>query len=202
MRRSTLDAELVNVSDLNQYLYCPRRLWYLRFQHTQGRNYQRAEGKSKHDRAASRGKWIKELYLESKELRLKGKIDVLDREDHQSVPVERKRSSSGAVYWNDEVQLAAYALLLEGHVNTSISCGIVYLWETDERIEVDITNEHRTAVEDCIDAILSLESRNPPPLVDNPNKCEKCSTREYCMPEETAILEPHQAEGTGWEDRV
>ena len=33
--------ELINVSDLNQYQYCPRRYWYLHFFDTQGRNYQR-----------------------------------------------------------------------------------------------------------------------------------------------------------------
>lgn len=37
--------ELINVSDLNQYAYCPRRYWYLHFYDTQGRNYERIEGK-------------------------------------------------------------------------------------------------------------------------------------------------------------
>ena len=41
-----------------------------------------------------------------------------------------------------------------------------------------------------------------PPFTDNPNKCEKCSTREYCMPAETAKLEPEKARGTGWEDHT
>ena len=41
-----MTEELVNVSDLNQYIYCPRRYWYLNFYDTQGRNYERVEGKS------------------------------------------------------------------------------------------------------------------------------------------------------------
>ncbi len=41
-----------------------------------------------------------------------------------------------------------------------------------------------------------------PPLTDNPSKCEACSAREYCMPEETARLEPEKARGTGWEGEV
>ena len=45
--------ELVNVSDLNQYLYCPRRYWYLHFFDTQGRNYYRVEGKTKHENKAT-----------------------------------------------------------------------------------------------------------------------------------------------------
>lgn len=192
--------QLVNVSDLNQYLYCPRRLWYLQFQATQGRNYQRVEGVSKHERKSSRGGWINELYLESDRLGLKGKIDVLDLENEDPVPVERKRSQSGQVYWNDEIQLAAYALLLEEHLDTGIDEGVVYLWQTDERIRIDITKRHRDAVEEYVREIRSLNPVEIPPLVDNPNKCEKCSTRQYCMPAETAILEPEKAKGTGWED--
>lgn len=38
------DLYLVNVSDLNQYLYCPRRLYYLMFYQTQGLNYYLADG--------------------------------------------------------------------------------------------------------------------------------------------------------------
>ena len=41
-----------------------------------------------------------------------------------------------------------------------------------------------------------------PPLTDNPSKCEACSVREYCMPKETAMLEPEKARGTGWEGEV
>ena len=41
-----------------------------------------------------------------------------------------------------------------------------------------------------------------PSLTDNPNKCDGCSAREYCMPQETATLEPEKARGTGWEDHA
>ena len=40
------------------------------------------------------------------------------------------------------------------------------------------------------------------PLVDNPNKCEACSARSYCMPAETALLEPEKARDTGWEEHA
>ena len=31
--------------------------------------------------------------------------------------------------------------------------------------------------------------KNMADFADNPNKCEKCSTVQYCMPEETRMLE-------------
>lgn len=196
------NLQLVNVSDLNQYLYCPRRLWYLKFQATQGRNYQRVDGILKHNQGSNRGGWISELYLESEQLGLKGKIDVLDLEGENPVPVERKRSQSGTIYWNDEIQVAAYGLLLEERLDSQIREGVVYLWETDERIRIEIKASHREAVMDYVWEIQHMNPNEIPPLVDNANKCEKCSTREYCMPKETAILEPQKAEGTGWENRV
>lgn len=121
----------INVSDLNQFRYCPRRYWYLHYYDTQGRNYQRIEGKTTHENKSSRGQWIDELYLESDRFGLKGKIDILDSEGEDHIPVERKRSQSGRYYWNDEVQLAGYCLLLEDNIEESVNSGIIYLYETD-----------------------------------------------------------------------
>jgi len=194
--------ELVNVSDLNQYQYCPRRYWYLHFFDTQGRNYYRVEGKTTHERKSTRGDWLNELYLESESIGLKGKIDVLDMEDGRRLPVERKRAGSGDYYWNDELQIAGYCMLLEENVDGAVREGAIYLYETDQRMHIPITEDHREAVRETIKAMRSMSYEDIPPLVDNPNKCEKCSTRQYCMPHETAILEPEKAKDTGWEDRV
>lgn len=194
--------DLVNVSDLNQFEYCPRRYWYLHFFDTQGRNYERIEGKTTHENQSRRGQWLTEHYLESEELGIKGKIDVLDLEDGRTIPVERKRAESGDYHWNDELQLAGYCMLLEAHLEEPVRQGAIYLYETDQRMHVPITEEHREAVRDAVEAMRSMTVDTVPPLTDNPNKCEKCSTREYCMPAETARLEPERASGTGWEDEI
>lgn len=194
--------ELVNVSDLNQYQYCPRRYWYLHFFDTQGRNYYRIEGKTKHENKSTRGDWLNEFYLESESIGLKGKIDVLELEDGRSIPVERKRAGGGDYYWNDEVQIAGYCMLLEENVDESVREGAIYLYETDQRMHVPITKDHRVAVRETVEAMRFMSLDDVPPLTDNPNKCEKCSTREYCMPEETARLEPEKARDTGWEDHA
>jgi len=193
---------LVNVSDLNQYVYCPRRYWYLHFYDTQGRNYERVEGTTKHENQATRGDWFNELYLESEAVGLKGKIDVIEMDDGRMLPVERKRAESGEYYRSDEIQLAGYCLLLEDHIGELVQEGVIYLYATDQRMHVPITDDHREAVHQTVQEIQNMRVSEVPPLVDNPNKCESCSTRQYCMPMETAILEPEKAEGTGWEDRL
>lgn len=190
--------ELVNVSDLNQYQYCSRRYWYLHFFDTQGRNYYRIEGKTKHENKSTRGNWLNELYLESESLGLKGKIDVLDLEDGRTVPVERKRAGTGDYYRNDEVQIAGYCMLLEDHIGEPVREGAIYFYETDQRMHVPITEDHRVTVQETVEAMRSMSADEVPSLTDNPNKCQKCSARSYCMPAETAALEPEKAEGTGW----
>ncbi|WP_135855254.1 CRISPR-associated protein Cas4 [Halorussus salinus] len=194
--------ELVNVSDLNQYAYCPRRYWYLHFYDTQGRSYERVEGKTTHENQSSRGDWLNELYLESETHGLKGKIDVLDLEGARTVPVERKRAESGDYYKSDELQLAGYCMLLEEHIEEQVREGAIYLYETDQRMHVPITEDHREAVRETVEAIQSMSLDSVPPFTDNPTKCEACSVREYCMPAETAKLEPERVAGTGWEDEL
>lgn len=194
-----MTTELVNVSDLNQYSYCPRRYWYLHFYDTQGRNYPRIEGKTKHENQSTRGDWLNELYLESETLGLKGKIDVLELDDGRAIPVERKRAASGEYYRSDELQLAGYCMLLEEHLDEQVREGAIYLYETDQRMHVPITEDHRQVVREQIEAMRDMSVEIIPPFTDNPKKCDACSAQAYCMPKETAILEPEKAEGTGWE---
>jgi len=133
---------------------------------------------------------------------LKGKIDVLDLEDGRTIPVERKRAESGDYYWSDEVQIAGYCMMLEEHLDERAREGAIYLYETDQRMHVSITENHKEEVQEQVEQMRNLSVDDIPSLVDNRNKCPSCSARKYCMPKETAILEPEKAEGTGWEDRV
>jgi CRISPR-associated exonuclease Cas4 len=197
-----MSDELINVSDLNQYLYCARRYWYLHFYDTQGRNYPLVEGRIKHDSPSERGGWVNELYLESDRLGLKGKLDLLELDDGAVLPVERKRAESGRYYRSDEIQLAGYCMLLEEHLDTEVPEGVIYLYETDQRIHIPIEESHRETVREAVEAMEAMAPDDVPPLTDNPDKCESCSVRSYCMPAETAMLEPERAEGTGWEDEI
>ncbi len=192
---------LVHVSALQEYVYCPRRYYYQRYHDEIGTTYELADGRSKHERQSSRGGWVTERYLKSESLGLHGKIDLVERNDTLT-PVERKRAESGAYYESDEIQLAGYCMLLSDAIGEDVNVGYIYLYSTDERHAVRITDNHRGAVRTVIDRIRSMSVDAVPPLTDTPSKCEACSAREYCMPAETARLEPEKARGTGWEDQI
>jgi CRISPR-associated exonuclease Cas4 len=188
--------ELVNIGHINQYLYCPRRYYYINYFDTIEMNFYLKDGQLKHQNQSRRGGWIRELYLKSEKLGIHGKIDVLESKNIKSVgttltPIERKRGSS--YHDNDEVQLAAYCMLLEDYLDEPVRMGYLYLFGTNERYAITITDWHREKVLQVVQAIRNMTLDNIPEFVDNPNKCEKCSTVQYCLPEETKMLEREDA---------
>ena len=188
--------ELVNIGHINQYLYCPRRYYYINYFDTIEMNFYLKDGQLKHQNQSRRGGWIRELYLKSEKLGIHGKIDVLESKNIKSVgttltPIERKRGSS--YHDNDEVQLAAYCMLLEDYLDEPVRMGYLYLFGTNERYAITITDWHREKVLQVVQAIRNMTLDNIPEFVNNPNKCEKCSTVQYCLPEETKMLEREDA---------
>jgi CRISPR-associated exonuclease Cas4 len=151
-----------------------------------------------HESQSTRGGWVNELYLEDEDLGLKGKIDVLEL-NGGPIPVERKRAESGEYYKSDKLQLAGYCLLLESYLDEPVREGVIYLYETDQRMHVRITDDLRDAVKTKLDAMRSMDPDEVPPITENPSKCDGCSARSYCMPHETLLLEPDRTPSKEWE---
>lgn len=186
------EDDLVNVSDINQFLYCPRRFYYIAYFDTIEMNYFLKDGQLKHWNQSRRGGWIRELYLKSKRLGLHGKIDILETKNIRDfgcvlTPIERKHGSS--YYDNDEIQLAAYCMLLEDYLEEPVQMGYLYLFGTNERYAITITDWHREKVFEITEAIRNMNLDSIPDFADNPNKCKNCSVVQYCMPLETKLLE-------------
>jgi CRISPR-associated exonuclease Cas4 len=197
---TTHRENLVQVQAINQFVYCPRRYYYQRFQDTIGTNYELTEGKSQHENRGRRGGWTTEMYLRSASLGLHGKIDTVETNDGTPTPIERKRAESGSYFKSDELQLAAYCMLLEDNIPGSVNVGYIYTESNDKRHTVRISEKHRESIREIVSIIEGMTVDDIPPLVDNPSKCRACSARSYCMPYETARLEPAKARETGWED--
>lgn len=202
MTDSSFRDELVHVSALNEFVYCPRRFYYQRYHDQMGDTYELVDGRSKHNNQSIRGGWTAERYFKSAELGLHGKIDIVETDRGTLTPIERKRAESGEYYPSDEVQLAGYCMLLETAIDDPINIGYIYIYSTDERHAIQITEKHRRTVREVVSRINEMSVDSVPALTDTPSKCEACSAREYCMPAETARLEPEKARETGWEDEI
>lgn len=181
-----MSEEPVHISDLNQYLYCPRRLYYLLFYNTQGLNQYLLDGRLRHQNHGKRGGWIHELYLRSDKLFLQGKIDVVESKDGRMIPVEKKR---GYRYFeNDAIQLTAYAMLLEEKTGEKIDYGFIYLYGVNRRERVEFDCILRNKVRSALADIKAMSPSNIPDFTENRRKCEKCSVVSYCMPYESEML--------------
>jgi len=180
------ENNLIGVNEISQFIYCPRRLYYIKFYDTIESNYYLIDGTLKHARSSRRGGWLLEFYLKSYELGLHGKIDVLEN-GNVMTPIERKRGKS--YYVNDEIQLSAYCMLLEEATGDPVNVGYIYLYGSKSRHLVYITPWHRDKVLEVAEAIRNMTIDEIPDFADNPKKCKKCSAVQYCMPLETMILE-------------
>lgn len=202
MTHSSFREELVYVSALQEFVYCPRRYYYQRYQDQIGDPFELVDGRSKHRAQSRRGGWIRERYIRSEELGIHGKIDLIESNRGSLTPIERKRAESGDYYPSDEIQLAGYCMLLESEIDEPVNVGYIYLYSTDERHAIRITEDHRRTVTEVVSRINSMTVSDIPSFTNNPKKCDGCSAREYCMPAETAQLEPGRVHGTGWEEQV
>lgn len=193
---------LVSVSELNQFLYCPRRYWYYRFYDAGNRSPDLVEGAALHDGQSRKSGQYREQYFASPSLGLHGKVDLVETDDEDVfVPVERKRASGGRYYWNDEVQVAGYCLLVHAATDLdTVPDGYIYLYSTDERHRITVTEDHRDAVEEVMGAIRSLSADEPPELVSNPNKCRSCSVRHECLPAVTSRVAPESVTDSEWSE--
>jgi len=67
--------------------------------------------------------------------------------------------------------------------------GYLYIFGTNERYAITITDWHRKHVMQAVNAIRRTTVDRVPDFAQERNKCNKCSTVQYCMLEETELLE-------------
>lgn len=184
------DDNLINVSALNQYTYCPRRCGLIYLENEFSDNIHTARGNVEHERVDQSG-WITThegaraeytLPVWSQQLGLIGKCDVVEFwQDGSIYPVEYKHGTRKQRL-NDDLQLVAQALCLEEMTGKIITHGAIYHHGSRRRREVEITPALRRLVADTVAAIRAmLASGNLPPPADDA-RCKECSLNDICQP--------------------
>jgi CRISPR-associated exonuclease Cas4 len=189
MSQDDADRELIPISALNQYAYCPRRCALIHVEQTFDDNLYTMRGKALHERTdrAEESGWEEGVRVEralplcSKQLGLIGKADVVEFHGETPYPVEYK-SGPNRQFDNDDLQLCAQALCLEEMTGKAVPRGAIYHHSSRKRRDVECTPELRAQVVQSIQAIRRmLASKQLPPPV-NDRRCTKCSLQESCMP--------------------
>ena len=185
----------IPLSQINTYVFCPRRFYYESVEGHQVINEHVEEGKIKHTRVDTEMKDRKERgvkvsrrqYLASDTLGVSGYLDLIEQKNGVSCPVEYKKAGTGN-WLNDQVQLCLQGMLIEESTGTSVPHGYIYYIGSKRRRKVVFDDELRQISRNFVsDAESLLQTRKiPEPVHDN--RCNGCSVRGICLPDEVAYL--------------
>ncbi len=188
-----LEDDLIMISALQHYLFCPRQCALIHIEQQWVENIYTAEGQVLHERVHTAGKESRrkikiefDLPLRSLELGLIGRGDVVEfhllEDDHwQPFPVEYKRGRPKKDNC-DKVQLCAQAISLEEMLDAEVPLGALYYGKKKRRLEVAFSKELRKETKDTAQELHNLmrSGKTPPPVTDE--RCENCSFITDCLP--------------------
>ena len=185
----------IPLSQINTYVFCPRRFYYESVEGHQVINEHVEEGKIKHTRVDTEMKERNERgarvsrrqYLASDTLGVSGYLDLIEEKNGVPCPVEYKKAGTGD-WLNDQVQLCLQGMLIEENTGAAVPHGYIYYIGSKRRRKVVFDDELRQISRDFVsDAETLLETRKiPEPVHDN--RCNGCSVRGICLPDEVAYL--------------
>lgn len=187
------DDNLIPISALQHYLYCPRQCALIHLEQQWAENRQTAEGQMLHQRADKPQverrhglRTVTAMPLISLELGITGKADVVEfhvsEAGENAFPVEYKRGRPKA-HRADEVQLCAQALCLEVMLGMPVEAGALFYGQTRRRQEVTFDAALRALTRQTIvDTRQMLASGQTPTAAYEPKRCNCCSLIDVCQP--------------------
>ncbi|RJQ41523.1 MAG: CRISPR-associated protein Cas4 [Anaerolineaceae bacterium] len=181
------------VTDLKQWLYCPRILYYrLCLPDVRPTTYKMQmgseEGKAEEIREARRSLKIYgvedghrefNVVLSSERYGLRGKVDLVIWRTAEVIPVDYKFSNIAGQHF--QLQLMAYGLLLEEISGLTAQHGFLYMLPKRNVMEVKFVARLREKLLGTLELMhRMLYSELVPPPTQNQHKCLACEFRRFC----------------------
>jgi CRISPR-associated exonuclease Cas4 len=185
------ESDLIMLSALEHYSYCPRQCALIHQEQTFSENVHTLRGRAVHEQVDEPEGMIEKgvrveraLPLWSHRLGLVGKADVVEFHDDTPYPVEYKHGPRRQKE-HDDLQLCAQAMCLEEMTGQAVPKGAIFHHSSRRRREVEFTLALREKVEQTTEQIrLMLTERTLPPAV-NDARCKHCSLQDSCLPSVT-----------------
>ena len=186
--REWKEEDIVLISALEHYSYCPRQCALIHMERTYDENIYTMRGNLLHERADSGEaetradiRTERAVPLWSDRLGLAGKADVIEFHEETPFPVEYKVGPKRE-WGHDDVQLCAQAICLEEMTGKQVKKGAVYHNKSRRRREVEFKNDLRQKVETMTREIRDMLIKNLVPLPKADKRCDKCSLKQACLP--------------------
>ncbi len=185
--------ELIPISLVAEYVFCPRSAWLAYVAGVFEPNEFTVEGEILHRRVHQRGqgkrsgkKQWRKVPVFSCRLGIVGYADMVEEIDGQFFPVEYKKGKA-RLRVSDQVQLCLQAMCLEEMLRCPIETGFIYYASSRRRLEVDLTGPLRRLARKSVHGFRELIRQSaPPPAVLSP-KCHGCAQCPACMPETPTV---------------
>lgn len=189
-----LPTPILRVSDLRQWVYCPRVVWWTHvcpvgkvesFKMRQGLAKERRQQRLQKRRTLRAFGWRHghieaNVQLFSPELGLSGKLDMLLHTGVQRFPIEIK-FTHGPARLNHRLQLAGYALLLEEYYGIAVPHGYVVRLPDDTVDQIPIDGPLRDLTWKTMQALRNtIRHERMPPASTLPARCIDCEYRHFC----------------------
>ncbi|MDX2141346.1 MAG: CRISPR-associated protein Cas4 [Chloroflexota bacterium] len=187
------EGELFTVTDLKQYYYCQRILYYHRClpdvrpttvkmgvairRHED--EPKRAMRRTMHLEGLEQADRYFDVSLVSHALGLSGQVDELIVHEGQLIPVDYKLARREGTHFR--VQLVAYALMAEEQYQMTVQKGLIYLIQARKTVEIRITSQLRKKVTDALVEMRRIaETERMPTPPESVKPCLECEFRRFC----------------------
>lgn len=191
------EDELLALSGLQHMAYCPRQWGLIHIDQVWEDSADTLRGDYFHERVDLRGystrrgvRAERRVHLVSHGLGIYGVADIVELEgaggSESVLPVEYKVGRPKASDW-DRIQVTAQALCLEESHGWRVGSGAIFYGETRHRETFDITDRLRERVRDLANQMHALSQSGETPQAVLTGKCRRCSLRDVCMPEASAL---------------
>jgi CRISPR-associated exonuclease Cas4 len=185
------------VTDLKQYVYCPRILYYhaclprvrpVTFKmEASGEAHAAEEGREQRRSLKAyglqRGDRHFHVCLVSERLGMRGEVDMVietgDSQEREAIPVDYKQSTRAGEHY--QLQLTAYAVMLEDAWGLPVKRGFIYYLPLRQAQEVRITGQKRAQLDQTLSVMGAIVLKEEmPPATRHGARCVACEFRRFC----------------------
>ncbi len=187
----------LTVSDLRQYEYCARIPYFthvLGMRRIRPTTYKMQEGLLEHERVAEleerrslrsygldSGQRLFNVSLYSAALGVNGLLDMVILAEDEAIPVEFKNSLYNQLWSNHQMQLAAYALLIEERWQLPVNRAFVHFIPTKQSSELILSEVVKAKLRQRLsDLQTMIEREYLPEATTARGRCTDCEFRNFC----------------------
>lgn len=193
---SAMEQPLTRIMGLHALEYCERLYYLEEVEEIRVADQAVYDGRRFHEEIPEYVE-MTSMVLESVSLGLKGKVDCVRTSNGRLLPYEYKKGHASKdkqgnyrAWRSDEIQIGAYAMLLEENMGQVIEEGRIYYGADHRTIVIPIDETLRNGVKVALEKAQKLrESTERPSIANNERLCARCSLAPVCLPEEERLID-------------